>query len=202
AMVASLGFVTLLYMGLHATAVAALPDVSKAEAPLVAAARALGGPRLDYVVSLGTQVSAVGIAFGMFAMTPRYLAALAGPKGLGAWVGKHSARNVPLPALLVTLVVSFALVLSGRLESLFVLASLAVLGQFAVSLLALCRLAWQRARGLRRAHLWLALPALISLLFVAHGAQRREFLMLFASLALGLVLRYLPRRPAPDPKPD
>lgn len=202
AMLVSLAFVTLLYMGLHATAVAALPSVASSGAPLVAAARALGGPRLDYVVSLGTQVSAVGIAFGMFAMTPRYLAALAGPKGLGDWVGRHSARNVPLPALLITLAVSFVLVLSGQLESLFVLASLAVLGQFAVSLLALCRLAWRRAHGLKRAQLWLALPALGSLLLVAHGAERREFVMLFASLALGLVLRYLPRRPAPDPEPD
>lgn len=202
AMLASLSFVTLLYMGLHATAVAALPDASRAEAPLVAAARSLGGPRLDYVVSLGTQISAVGIAFGMFAMTPRYLAALAGPKGLGEWVGTHSARNVPLPALAITLAASLALVLSGQLESLFVLASLAVLGQFAVTLLALCRLSWRRAHGLGRGHLWLALPALGTLLLVAHGAERREFLVLLASLALGMLLRYLPRRRAPQPNAD
>ncbi|MEZ4232572.1 MAG: APC family permease [Polyangiaceae bacterium] len=202
AMLASLSFVTLLYMGLHATAVRALPDVARTEAPLVEAANALGGARLDYLVALGTQVSAVGIAFGMFAMTPRYLAALAGPEGLGEWIGRHSGRNVPLPALLITLASSVALVLSGKLESLFVLASMAVLAQFAVSLLALCRLAWRTEHGLVRAHLWLGLPALGSLGLVARGAERRELLVLFASLALGLLLRYLPRGRGPKPEPD
>lgn len=193
AMALALGFVMLLYMGLHLAAVRAVPALGASSAPLVDAAQVLGGERMGSGVALGTQVSAVGIAFGMFAMTPRYLAALSGADALGSWVGKETRRQVPLAALLVTIAACLVLLLSGGLDSLFVLASMAVLAQFGVSVLALCSLAWRRSHGLSRRHLGLALPALLPLGLVASGAELRELAALGAALALGLGLRYLQR---------
>jgi amino acid transporter len=83
ATVLSLAFAVGLYLVLHAACVAALPTLGATPAPLAAAAGVLGGPGLGRVVAFGTNVSALGIAFGMFAMTPRYLAALGlAPTGL------------------------------------------------------------------------------------------------------------------------
>jgi len=194
AMAVALSFVMLLYMGLHFAAVRAVPELSASSAPLVDAAGALGGARMGYAVALGTQVSALGIAFGMFAMTPRYLAALSSSDGLGSWVGRESRRQVPLAALLVTLGLCLLLVLGGGLDSLFVLASMAVLAQFSVSVLALGALAWRRSHGLSRRHLGVAAPALIPLALVGLGAERRELIALSAALALGWALRYLQRK--------
>jgi amino acid transporter len=62
-----------LYAVLHWACVSSVVGLAHVDAPLIAAASALGGERLAGIVSAGTNVSAVGIAFGMMAMTPRYL---------------------------------------------------------------------------------------------------------------------------------
>ncbi|HEX2670863.1 MAG TPA: APC family permease, partial [Polyangiaceae bacterium] len=140
-----------LYMLIHWACVRSMGDLALSDAPLVAAARALGGFKLAALVSLGTNVSAVGIAFGMMAMTPRYLAALdfgGGKSGESSGLGAESLHQVPGRALFVTLVLVLILLSWGALSRLFVLSSVAVLFQYSVSVLSLGVLAWRRAHGL------------------------------------------------------
>ncbi|MBX3184378.1 MAG: APC family permease [Polyangiaceae bacterium] len=189
----SLAVVALLYLALHYSAVMAVPQLASAKAPLSAAATALGGPTLHQVVSLGTQISAIGISFGMIATTPRYLAALGGDDSFGTWLGRRSPRNVPLAALGICTVLTLALVLVGELGSLFVLAAMAVLAQFAVSVFALAALAWREEHGLTRRHLGLAVLALVTLVLVGLGSEAKELITLAGCIALGFALRWLHR---------
>jgi amino acid transporter len=184
----SLGLAALLYIALHAACVAALPSLATTPAPLAAAGAALGGPGFGAVVAFGTNLSALGIAFGMFAMTPRYLAAIGREDGLGRWVAVEDSRGVPQRALLATALVVAALVLAGNLTELFALSSVAVLTQYGVSVAALGVLAARRRRGLGRRHLWPVPLALGAVVLLGHAARPRELLVALGVLALGVAL--------------
>lgn len=183
ATVASLALAAALYLVLHAACLAAVPDLARSRAPLVDAARTLGGGKSAALVALGTNVSALGIAFGMFAMTPRYLAALGRSDGLGEWLGREDRRAVPQRALWATALVVLVAVLSGKLMELFALSSVAVLAQYGVSVLALVVLALRGARRLSRWHLWPAPLALAVVGLMARAARPREL-----AVALGMLL--------------
>jgi amino acid transporter len=162
----------------------------------VAAAAGLGGARLARLVAIGADVSAIGIAFGMAAMAPRYLVALAtdelGPR-LGAWLRAESRGQVPQPALAVTAAAVAVLVCGRGLSGLFVLSGLAVLAQYAASALALAKLAWTRAHGLRRRDLVWALASAAAVAFMARGAQPGELAILAGVLAAGAAIWSLAR---------
>ncbi len=101
------------------------------------------------------RISAGGIAFAMVAMTPRYLAATSPRLGLrGAWV--------------LTEVGVGALVIADSLASLFALATLAVVGQYVSSALALAKLS---PRVVDRA---MACASLAVCALLATGASARE----------------------------
>ncbi|HYQ16112.1 MAG TPA: APC family permease, partial [Polyangiaceae bacterium] len=72
----SLGFAVVLYVLLQLACASRLPDLAASSAPIVDAGARLGHGAAAPLFAVGANVSAVGIAFGMFAMTPRYLAAL------------------------------------------------------------------------------------------------------------------------------
>ncbi|MEZ4226767.1 MAG: APC family permease [Polyangiaceae bacterium] len=177
----------LLYVALHAACLS-VPNLAQSAAPLVDAAARHGGRGLSRTVSVATNVSALGIAFGMFAMTPRYLAALGTDAGLGAWLGRESQRQVPTRALAITLGVVAMLVVGPRLEQLFVLSSVAVVLQYSVSAAALVRLALTRTRGLGPRHLVLAGLSLAPVVLAATAASPRELLVAFGALLLGGVV--------------
>ncbi|HKO52138.1 MAG TPA: APC family permease [Polyangiaceae bacterium] len=180
-----------LYMLLHWICVRAVGDLASSEAPLVAAARNLGGSRFSTVVSLGTNISAIGIAFGMMAMTPRYLAALQLGAGKFAISGSESPSQVPQRALFVTLVLVLILLSWGALSRLFVLSSVAVLFQYSVSVLSLGRLALERAHGLSpRDALWVPL-ALVALAVVARAVERAELLVMTGIVLVALLLGFV-----------
>jgi len=194
----SLAAAAVLYLLLHAACVRALPDLAASPAPLVEAARVYGGEWMARLVAAGTNVSALGIALGMFAMTPRYLAALGRADGLGTWIGAEDERRVPRRALASTGVVVSLLVLTaslgGGLETLFALSSVAVLAQYAVSSAALLALGLRGERRLRRIHLWPVAPALLSVLLLARGARTVELAVAGGMLLIGLALFLLRRR--------
>ncbi len=193
--VATLGSLVLaavLYVVLHWACVRALPDLAHHAAPLVDAAGVYGGPRAAWLVGAGTNLSALGIAFGMFAMTPRYLAALGRPDALGGWIG-NEARHVPLRALAITTAVVLVFVLAGRLSELFALSSVAVLAQYAVSAAALAVLAAGGKNGLGRRHLWPAPLAIGAILLIARSARAVELLVAGGALAVGAALLALHR---------
>jgi amino acid transporter len=188
----------LLYLALHVACASAVPRLAQVDAPLVAAGEALGGPTLGKLVSIGTTVSVVGIAFGMFAMTPRYLFALNAKDALGNWAGSADARGVPRRALFITAVLVLTLASFGALNGLFVLSSLAVLAQYGVSLLALTRLSLRGSSGLSLRHLWPAPLGLLAIVLIARAAKLEELWVMVGILVSGAALfasrRYLSLR--------
>lgn len=193
ATIGSLLVAALLYVLLHAACVASLPELAKSGSPLADAAKSLGGFGLGRLVAIGTNVSAIGIAFGMFAMTPRYLAALGRNDALGEWIGKEDGRRVPQRALWTTAVAVLVLVTYGRLLELFTLSSVAVLTQYAVSAAALVVLGTRRAHGLVPRALWPAPLALVAILLIGHAARVGELIVAGGVLAAGGIV-YATRR--------
>ncbi|HEX7476174.1 MAG TPA: APC family permease [Polyangiales bacterium] len=191
ATVGSLLMCTLFYAVLHGICVRALPDLAHQQTPLVAAARVYGGPLSARLVSAGQIVSAIGIAFGQYAITPRYLAALGRHDALGSWVGEEDARLVPQRALWITTAFVLVFVLREELSGLFALSSVAVLAQYAVATLALTVLAHRGHHGVARKQMSWALPALVGIALVARGAEAKELLTTAGVTALGAVLLFV-----------
>jgi APA family basic amino acid/polyamine antiporter len=188
ATVGSLVLCAALYVLLHWACVSSVPALATTDAPLIAAARALGGPGLSGLVSAGTNISALGIAFGMMAMTPRYLAALESGS-TGARLSELETRHqVPRRALFVTLVLVVILLSWGALSRLFVLSSVAVLFQYSVSVLSLGRLALGRAHGLTPRDALVAPLALGALLAVGLAVERAELYVMAGVVGLALLL--------------
>ena len=198
ATVGSLVAASVLYVAIHSAAIRAVPGLAVSRTPLVAAARAYDGPLLGQLVSLGTGLSTLGIAFGMMAMTPRYLSPLGHADALGRWVGDLDAHAVPRRALGVTCVVVLALIAASDLGELFVLSSVAVLAQYAVSAASLVLLAWRRQRGLGRRHAWPAPLGLIAIWLLGRAASLRETAVIAVVLVLGGLLVWLRRRYRPE----
>ena len=197
ATVGSLLVAILLYVGLMAACVAALPDLAHSAAPLAEAAGVFGGLGLSRLVALGSSISALGIALGMMVTTPHYLSALASGRRSFFDLERLDGRNVPLRAILVTWVLVTLLVNAGELGELFTLSSMAVLMQFGVTAAALVALAFRRYRGLRPIDAWTAAPTLgAGITLVAFGATRREGLAALGAVLVGLVLsRFAKVRP-------
>ena len=185
ATLASLLLAAGLYVVLQLACAAAVPDLAASDAPLVAAAAAYGGDIAGGVLGAGTGISALGIAFGMLAMTPRYLSVLGRPDALGVWLGLESERRVPLRALCVTLAAVCLLISFEALGALFILSGLAVLVQYGVSALALAKLSLARQCGLVRRDAWPAPLALVAILLVGHAATLAELRIMVAVLVSG-----------------
>ena len=196
ATVGSLVLCAALYAVLHWVCVRSVVDLARVDTPLIAAASSLGGARLSWLVGVGTNVSAVGIAFGMMAMTPRYLAALESsaaraPKRL---LAQETANQVPRGALFVTLVLVVVLVSVSALSRLFVLSSVAVLFQYSVSVLSLAVLAFKRQQRLTwRAGLSAPL-ALVALGLLARAGERAEDLVRSGIIGVALLLGWVQTR--------
>jgi basic amino acid/polyamine antiporter, APA family len=186
ATIGSLLFAAALYMALHLGCARALPDLPTHQAPLAAAARALGGEATGNLVSSGTLVSAFGTAFGMVVVTPRYVAALGSEAGLGGWLGREDARGVPRFSLGVTALVVAVLSSVQALGSLFALSSAAVLAQYGMAIASLLRLS---AQG--RAPRWAVVPACLGILtlgLLARAVELTELWILSGALLLGGLL--------------
>jgi basic amino acid/polyamine antiporter, APA family len=188
----SLGFAVALYVLLQLACVYALPGLADAAAPVVEAGAHYTHGVGRGLFAAGANISAVGIAFGMFAMTPRYLAALGTDSLLGTELSRER-RGVPTRSLLVTTAAVLVLVSSSTLSGLFVLSSLAVLLQYAVSAAALFRLAARAERGLGKLDLALAPLTLLAIAALAQAAMAVELLTLGAILLGGFLLLGLRR---------
>jgi basic amino acid/polyamine antiporter, APA family len=177
-----------LYALLHWACVASVPALASQNTPLVSAAQSLGGARLATLVSAGTNVSAIGIGFGMMAMTPRYLAAVEAGGAQNALIALETRHHVPRRALFATLVLVVVLVSVGALSRLFVLSSVAVLFQYSVSVLALGVLALKRLHGLSPRDALSAPFALVALAIVAQAVERAELFVMAGIVAVALLL--------------
>jgi amino acid transporter len=202
ATVGSLAVAALLYLVLQAACAAALPGLATSRAPLVEAAQVYGGAGLAAFVGAGTSISALGIAFGMMAATPFYLAALARVDGLGFGMADVGARGVPARALLVTWALVTLLIQAGGRGELFALSSIAVLSQYLVTSAALLVLALRGERGLGRRHAALAVPAGLMAMALAAGASTREATVAAIALVVGLLIRAAIHRRPPAEEPQ
>lgn len=181
-----------LYVLLQLACVHALPSLATESAPIVAAGSHYSHGKLTGLFAAGMNVSAVGIAFAMFAMSPRYLSALGTEALLGQALSRES-RGVPTVALLLTTAGVCVLVSSSSLSGLFVLSSLAVLLQYAVSAVALFRLAGRRERGLGALDRWLAPLSLLAIASLVRAAQLAELIVLLGILGAGFAMLGLRR---------
>jgi amino acid transporter len=190
----ALCFAGLLYAAIQLVCVRSVPELGLAKAPLADAALALGGPGPARWVELGANVSALGIAFGMMVMTPRYLSALGAHASQFAFLARSSARDVPHYALLLTLVAVILLSSLESLESLFVLSSSAVLVQYVAASASLIRLSLRREHGVSAVA---SVPALLTLgaaFLLSLAIDLRELILLAGLLGVGvLVLLARPR---------
>jgi amino acid transporter len=194
ATVGSLVLAVCLYVALVLACVTALPALASAPAPLAETAGVFGGKGLAGLVSAGTSISALGIAFGMMVTTPRYLSALASGERTLFDLDRTSVSAVPVRALAVTWAVVAVIVSLGELAELFALSSIAVLMQFGTSALALLVLAMRRERGLVPLQAWPAIPTLVvAAALVVSGATAREGLVAAGALLAGLLLLRLAR---------
>lgn len=192
ATVGALVFAALLYAAIQVVCARAVPELGASSAPLADAARALGGGEFAHLIELGANLSALGIAFGMMVMTPRYLAALGAHAPRLEFLSRSGARDIPHYALLSTLAAVIVLSTVESLESLFVLSSSAVLVQYVAASASLIRLALRGAHGISRLA---ALPALLALGaagLLAEAVEWRELVVLAALLGLGLTALVAP----------
>lgn len=196
ATLASLVCVGGLYLLIHWACVVALPDLAASSQPLVDTGSRLGGTLGQRLLFVGTNVSALGIAFGMFAVTPHYLAALGREPGFG-WVAAKEV--VPRRAVLVTALAVLVAVLSGELAQLFVLSSVAVMAQYLVSGLALVGLARRRAHGLSLWHAWPAPFGFGAIVLLLTGAELEELFVAAGVVLLGTTLYWVRRRGSVGP---
>jgi amino acid transporter len=184
----ALVFAALVYALIQAACAGAVPALAESRAPLAEAAAALGGAGYSRVVALGASVSALGIAFGMFVMTPRYLAALGDHSEAVAFLKRPNSRGVPVFSVLVTFAAVVLLALFESLESLFVLSSSAVLVQYVAASSALVRLALKREHGFRPGAALPAVLALGAIGLLSRAVQPKELVVLGGLLVLGAVL--------------
>jgi APA family basic amino acid/polyamine antiporter len=188
----SLAFAAVLYVLVQLACVRALPQLAASSAPVVEAGTHYTHGALGSLFAAGANVSAIGIAFGMFAMTPRYLSALGTDALLGRALSRER-RGVPVLSLLITTALVLVLVSSSALLRLIVLSSLAVLLQYAVSAVALFRLAARGERQLGRLDRLLAPLTLVAIAALVQAAELVEILTLLGILLCGFALLHVHR---------
>jgi len=194
----SLLFASALYVALHASCLAAVPDLGQHRLPLVDTALTYGGPGFSRLIVVATSVSALGIVIGMLAITPRYLAPLGRDDALGFGLDAQSLHAVPERAFAVTyallLVMLVANAVWGSVGQLLALSSLSVTVQYAMTAAALFVLASRGAAGLSPSDRWPAPLAVLSCVLFMFGASALEIPVLAALLGLGFMVRALADR--------
>jgi amino acid transporter len=190
AVIGSLVSATVIYLVLQRGAVRGVPHVELAGAPLVATAEAYAGHGLGRIISIGTSVSALGIAFGMVATTPRYLSALA----TGTRFATVAKNGVPMYALLATWAAVGVLVFLGKFGELLTLSSIAVVMQYLIVALALLRFGITKQRNLQLRDAWSAIPTILVAFALLSGANIKEWAIAGLCAATGVGLRFWHQR--------
>lgn len=103
AMVLSVVFAMVLYVGIQAVTVSAAPDLASSTTPLVDAARALGGPAAGLAIAVLALVSAFGFCSGSALVGPRYVESFAQDRFLPRRLSVRTARyGTPAAAIVLT----------------------------------------------------------------------------------------------------
>jgi amino acid transporter len=201
ALLAQIGFVTLLYAWVQWVALATLPGLAASATPLADAARRFLGAWGGWLLTVGATLSILGTNGNTVLTGPRYLFALAqggyGPRLLGA---VHPRFRTPAVAVVAQTAIALPLALSGTftgLAALSVVARLATYLGTAAAVPVLRRKLGSRPGAFRLpgGSLVPAAAALLCVVFAA-SATREDLIAGAVALAVGLVVWKL-RRPAP-----
>ncbi|HXO41447.1 MAG TPA: APC family permease, partial [Thermoanaerobaculia bacterium] len=201
ALLAQIGFVTLLYAWVQWVALATLPGLAASATPLADAARRFLGAWGGWLLTIGATLSILGTNGNTVLTGPRYLFALArggyGPRLLGA---VHPRFRTPAVAVVAQTAIALPLALSGTftgLAALSVVARLATYLGTAAAVPVLRRKLGSRPGAFRLpgGPLVPVAAALLCVVFAA-SATRRDLAAGAVALAIGLVVWKL-RRPAP-----
>ena len=196
ALLAAMGFVLLLYVGIQLVAERLLGGaLGSAAAPL---AEGLGriDPRLGTLLLIGTIVSMAGWIAGDLLGGPRFLYAFGRDRLLPAALGRLQARSkAPAIAIVTHAIIAGALALTGTFEQLAVLASLASCGIYSLA----CAAAWVlRRRGVATlgaplgfrilpAAAIVGIASMVVILFLARWAEIAGF---FAVIMTSIVIYF------------
>ena len=209
ALLAGTGVVTLLYVGVNATFLKAIPPAEMAGVaqPATLAATRLLGPGSAYVISLAVTAAALGCLSAGIVPGPRIVYALSRdglfPKAFGR---VHPRFLTPSFAIVVQAVWMSLLCLSGRYDQLYTYATFAVILAYAATGIALF-LFRRRRPGLARPYRCWGYPV-VPLLFVASSIllaantvreQPMETLAGLGILLVGLPVYFAMRGRAKEP---
>jgi len=201
ALLAQIGFVTLLYAWVQWVALATLPGLATSATPLADAARRFLGAWGGWLLTIGATLSILGTNGNTVLTGPRYLFALArggyGPRLLGA---VHPRFRTPAVAVVAQTAIALPLALSGTftgLAALSVVARLATYLGTAAAVPVLRRKLGSRPGAFRLpgGPLVPIAAALLCVVFAA-SATRRDLVAGAVALAVGLAVWKL-RRPVP-----
>jgi len=201
ALLAQIGFVTLLYAWVQWVALATLPGLAASATPLADAARRFLGAWGGWLLTIGATLSILGTNGNTVLTGPRYLFALAqggyGPRLLAA---VHPRFRTPAVAVVAQTAIALPLALSGTftgLAALSVVARLATYLGTAAAVPVLRRKLGSRPGAFRLpgGPLVPVAAALLCVIFAA-SATRRDLVAGAVALAVGLAVWKL-RRPRP-----
>src|SRR5579864_5116688 len=201
ALLAQIGFVTLLYAWVQWVALATLPGLATSATPLADAARRFLGAWGGWLLTIGATLSILGTNGNTVLTGPRYLFALArggyGPRLLGA---VHPRFRTPAVAVVAQTAIALPLALSGTFTGLAALSVVARLATYLGTAAAVPVL--RRKLGSRPGAFRLPggplVPIAAALLCVVFAASttRRDLVAGAVALAVGLAVWKL-RRPVP-----
>ncbi len=207
ALLAGLGVVTLLYLGIQYVAARATPDLAASSAPLAAGADHLVGRWGALAMTAGAAVSILGTVSGGIVLVPRLVYALAADRHFPASLARvHPRYHTPDVAILLLSAIIFPLAATGSFVALATLSTISRLVIYAATCLAAVRL-HGRLAAQRSFHVWPLFPALGALACFLLLARIRphEILAGAAAVAAGTLLyavgRAAARRAAPRPAP-
>ncbi len=181
ALLASIGLVSLVYIGVQVVATATTPGLAQSAAPLADAARRIVGRSGFAIMATAAVISTAGTILASLLVASRMIWAFArdglAPAGLGVL---HPRFRTPVAAVLVSTALSLALAISGtfvRMAALSAAARLVVYG-------ACCAAALPLPEGSR------ILPAagLAASLLLLGFLPRQDWLLAAGTIALGLVI--------------
>ncbi|WP_205479289.1 APC family permease [Sphingomonas arenae] len=195
ALIATVIATAALYTLVQLAYAAVMPPGPQPDAPLAAMAEALIGPAGILILSLTAMASVAGNLLGSLTSTPRVLLGLTDENLLPRWFGRvHPAWHTPANAILFMGAVGLVLALSGSFVWLAVISTLARLFIYGASLVALPVASRRLARPLGLAMLTVTGAGLLLCLWAAAQAKSDSWVMLGASVAVGLLLFVLARR--------
>lgn len=128
AIIGSISIVSILYFMIIAGTIAMLGvGILKTNAPVQDAFAMMIGPAGRWIISIGALVSILGLNVGDSMMIPRYGASIADEGLLPKFVSKKNSKDAPYVAIIISGVLTSALLLSGSFEQ---LAELSVVFRF------------------------------------------------------------------------